>query len=184
MLPRYRGRGDYITPWAFRNDDREIGWTIHRLAAEFDTGSILAQGSIPIGDDDLASLLPGYLDLAFNLLPKALERIAKGDPGDPQNEDEVTYSTAFEEEWRTIDWNGSARDIHNKVRAWSSYMAATTYPHTALGVINGVERQILKTRLMKSDAASSALPGTVLENNGDTMLIQCGDGPLQILRYE
>jgi methionyl-tRNA formyltransferase len=185
LLPKYRGRGDYITAWAFRNDDGELGFTIHRMTAEFDNGPILAQGSIPIGDDDdLGSLLPGFIDLYFDLLPRAFERIANGDPGDPQNEEEATYSTVFEEEWRKIDWNDSARAIHNKVRSWPSVGDNTPYPRTALGVINGVERQILKTRLVKDNPATAALPGTILEDNGDTMLIQCGDGPLQILRYE
>jgi methionyl-tRNA formyltransferase len=185
LLPRYRGRGYYITAWAFRNDDREIGWTTHRMTAEFDTGSILAQGSIPIGDDDdMQTLFAPYFDLSFDLLPRAFERIANGDPGDPQNEDEATDSTVFEEEWRNIDWNDSARAIHNKVRSWASVGSTNPYPNTALGVIDGVERQILKTRLVKSNPATAALPGTILEGNGDTMLIQCGDGPLQILRYE
>lgn len=184
-LPRYRGRGDYIIPWVFRNDERDLGATIHRMAAEFDTGPILAQGAIPIGDDDdMQSLLPPYLDLIFDLLPTALGRIANGDPGDPQNEDEATYSTVFEEEWRAIDWSQPARDIHNKVRAWNSVGDDTPFPHTALGVIDGVERQILKTRLTEDNGRSSAPPGTVLNRDGETLLVQCGDGPLQILRYE
>lgn len=184
-LPRYRGRGDYILPWVFRNDERELGFTIHRMAAEFDTGPILAQGSIPIGDDDdQASLLSGYTDLAFELLLSAFERIANNDPGDPQNEDDVTYSTVFEEEWRKIDWNDPARTIHNKVRSWTSVGDNTPYPRTALGTIDGLERQILKTRLVTSDTNGAAPPGTVLDRDDDALLIQCGDGPLQILRYE
>ena len=185
LLPRYRGRGDYIIPWAFRNDDGEIGWTLHRMTAEFDTGAILAQGSLPIGDDDdLASLMPAYMDLAFDLLPIAFERLANNDPGDPQNEADITYSTVFEEEWRHIDWNDPARAIHNKVRSWTSVGDSTRFPRTAAGVIEGVERQILKTRLVNHDTNNAAPPGTVLERGNDTLLIQCGDGPLQILRYE
>lgn len=41
LLPKYRGPAPVI--WAIRNGDPEIGFTIHRMDENFDTGPILAQ---------------------------------------------------------------------------------------------------------------------------------------------
>jgi hypothetical protein len=50
LLPRYRGPA--AIEWALRNGDAELGFSVHRLAPDFDTGPILAQTRIPIADDD------------------------------------------------------------------------------------------------------------------------------------
>jgi len=43
LLPRYRGPNPIA--WTVRNGDPELGYTIHRMDAEFDAGAILAQAS-------------------------------------------------------------------------------------------------------------------------------------------
>jgi len=71
LLPEYRGP----TPmaWAVRNGETEIGLTYHRMDEDFDTGAILAQGSVPLGDEDtLSSLNDKFGPLAVRLLPAAL----------------------------------------------------------------------------------------------------------------
>src|ERR687896_463080 len=50
LLPRYRGPA--AVEWALRNGDAEMGFTVHRLSPDFDTGPILAQARIPIADED------------------------------------------------------------------------------------------------------------------------------------
>ena len=46
LLPRHRG--PYPLAWAFREGDSAFGSTWHRMDAEFDTGPILAQSSVPM----------------------------------------------------------------------------------------------------------------------------------------
>ena len=56
---------------------------------------------------------------ALELLPRALERVAAGDPGDPQTEEGASWAGHFEDDdYVRIDWSHSARAIHNQVRAW------------------------------------------------------------------
>ena len=50
LLPRHRG--PYPIAWAFREGDPVFGSSWHRMDAEFDTGPILAQSSVPIEDTD------------------------------------------------------------------------------------------------------------------------------------
>ena len=76
LLPRHRGPNS--VGWAFRDDDAEIGFTAHRLDADFDTGAILAQSRIPILDDDDSASLTGKLgQLIVPLLGAALEQVAR-----------------------------------------------------------------------------------------------------------
>ena len=55
LLPRYRG--PFPLAWAVRNGEREIGLTYHLMDAEFDTGNLLAQVTIPLADDDTEETL-------------------------------------------------------------------------------------------------------------------------------
>src|SRR5919107_975543 len=84
-----------------RLGDDETGLTIHRISPEFDTGHILAQTRVPItDDDDLTTLMAKLVDRAPGLLRQALERVARGDPGDAQDEGQATEAGLFEDAWR------------------------------------------------------------------------------------
>jgi methionyl-tRNA formyltransferase len=181
LLPRHRGPN--ATGWALRNGEPEAGFTIHRLAAEFDTGPILAQGRVPIGDDDdMDSLRAAYSALIPGLLRVALDRVARGDPGEPQDERLATEAGLFEEAWRAIDWGRPARDVHNQVRSW---VGMRDIPRGALGEVEGELLRITKTRLVPAAAAPpSAPPGTVLARDRDRLVVQCGDGPLEVVAWD
>jgi len=181
LLPRHRGPN--ATGWALRNGEPETGFTIHRLTAEFDTGPILAQGRVPIGDDDdMDSLLAAYSALIPGLLRVALDRVARGDPGEPQDERLATEAGLFEEAWRTIDWGRPARDVHNQVRSW---VGLRDIPRGALGAVEGELLRITKTRPVPAAAvAPPAPPGTVLVRDRDRLVVQCGDGPLEVVAWD
>jgi methionyl-tRNA formyltransferase len=181
LLPRHRGPN--ATGWAFRLGDTETGLTVHRLTPEFDTGPVLAQARVPITDDDsLSTLMAKIVDHAPGLLRQALERVARGDPGDAQNESLVTEAGLFEDGWRIIDWSQPARTIHNQVRSW---VGLRDIPLGALGEIDGETLQIIKTRLVADEPATHAPapPGTVLRRDGNCLVVQCSDGPIEILAW-
>jgi methionyl-tRNA formyltransferase len=90
------------------------------MDAELDTGNLLAQGSVPIEDDDvdIEQFGPKLLGLALELLRPALERIAAGDPGDPQPTEGASWAGHFEDDgYVRVDWGRPARYVHNQVRA-------------------------------------------------------------------
>jgi methionyl-tRNA formyltransferase len=181
LLPRYRGPA--AIEWAPRNGDAELGFTVHRLSPDFDTGPILAQTRIPIADDDdIDSLVAKFGPVLPDLLGQALERVARGDPGEVQDEAEATYAGLFDEEWRIIDWSQPARTIHNQVRSW---IGVRDIPLGAFGEVDGETLQITKTRLVASESMEqvSALPGTVLRRDGERLVVQCGDGPIEVVRW-
>jgi methionyl-tRNA formyltransferase len=108
--------------------------------------------------------------------------VARGDPGEPQDEAEATYAGLFEDAWRIIDWSQPARTIHNQVRSW---IGLRDIPAGALGEIDGERLQITKTRLLPVDTEplEVARPGTVVHRNGERVVVQCGDGPIEILSW-
>ena len=181
LLPRYRGRN--ATGWALRNDEPEYGVTCHYMTPDFDAGPILAQRRIPIADaDDIDSLTPRYLAACVEVLEEAFDAVERHHPGIPQEEALVTHAGGpFEPEWRFIDWSNPARHIFTRIRSWHG---TRDVPRGAFGDIDG--RQILITKTQLSDHPSNgAVPGTILERSDDgSLLVQCGNGPLEILQWE
>jgi len=69
LLPRYRGPNPVA--WSIRNGESEIGFTLHRMDAELDTGPILAQASIELGDEhSWEELEPKLVTVVGELLPR------------------------------------------------------------------------------------------------------------------
>jgi methionyl-tRNA formyltransferase len=118
-LPRHRG--PIPLSWALREGDTEFYSTWHRMDAELDTGAILAQKTIPILDEETTiwEMGPRVVQASVDLLPRVFERLAAGDPGEPQATEGASWAGAFGEDYATIDWTQTSREIHNQVRAWS-----------------------------------------------------------------
>lgn len=180
LLPKNRGRN--ATGWALRLGIPH-GVTVHYMTPKFDGGPILAQRAIPVTDDDynFAAIFPKFLLAVDTCFDEAFDRIADGDPGAPQVESEATFAFgAFEPEWREIDWSNTARETFVKVRSW---YGARDVPLGAFGEIDGQRSHITATKLTYRQS-NHAAPGTVLERRDDgTLLVQCGDGPLEILEW-
>lgn len=179
LLPRNRGLN--ATGWALRNGDPQHGFTIHRMTPRLDDGPLLAQGPVPLTDDDDGdTLFPRMLERLPDAWRAALARLATGDPGIPQREEDATHHSHFEEGWRYLDWAKPARDLHLQARSW---LGTRDAPRGAIGTIDGVPTRVLKTRLT-DEPGSGAAPGTVLRREGEELTIQCGDRPLRILRHQ
>jgi methionyl-tRNA formyltransferase len=170
LLPRHRG--PIPLAWALRDGDTVWGQTWHRMDAELDTGNLLVQGAVPIEDDDVdiaefgTKLQAGALDL----LPRALERVAAADPGDPQPLEGATWAGHFEDDdYARIDWARPARTIHNQVRAWHLTFGLSGL-RAPLADVDGKDVVVLQTRL--------ADPG------GGARRVECGDGPIWVVATE
>lgn len=162
-LPKYRG--PYPFAWAIRNGDAEMGMTLHRMDADFDTGAILAQGSFALGDEEsLDDLGPKLEAIVVELLPEALARVERGDPGDPQDDAVSSYAGAFEPEYARIDFSRPAAEIHRQVRAWR-FMPGDEMPTADL---DGRTVRVLRTRL----------------EPGEGEPVECGDGIIWLVETE
>ena len=155
-LPRFRG--PIPMSWAFREGDDEVFVTWHRMDAALDTGPILAQSSVPILDSDetVWDIGPRVLEATVGLLPQVFERLAAGDPGEPQATEGASWAGYFEEDYATIDWAQSARKIHNQVRAW--HLAFDGGPvEGPFADLDGRRVKVKRTSLTDPDDGSPAM---------------------------
>jgi methionyl-tRNA formyltransferase len=156
LLPHYRGPSP--VSWAIRNGESEIGFTFHRMDAELDTGAILAQGTVELGDEhSWEELEPKLVSLVAELLPRALARIVAGDPGDLQ-EGEGSYFSFFGPDYVRIDWTRPAEEIFRQVQAWR-FASASEGERGALGEIDGETVRILRTSLERQNGARAMQTG-------------------------
>ena len=165
LLPRYRG--PIPVGWAIRNGDRAIGVTFHRMAAELDTGAILSQGTLTLGDewswDELGPRIAGVVQ---QILPRALERAERGDPGDRQDESDE-YCSFFEPEYAEIDWSRPAAEIVRQVRAWR-FGSSGGDLQGALTELDGEQVRVLRVSL----------------EPGEGRPVECADGTVWVLETE
>ncbi|ATB27206.1 methionyl-tRNA formyltransferase [Melittangium boletus] len=178
LLPRYRGPNPL--GWTLRNHEPEVGMTLHRMDATFDTGPVLIQGTRPIDDSDSAEdVVRKVMELSMELLPEALSRVQWRDEGETQSNAEASYAGMFEDSYRELDWNAPAREVHLRVRACavSSWRGV---PRVAYASLEGRRVHIQRTRLAEEQTGDTAVPGTVLDRRGEMRLVRCGDGPLWV----
>jgi methionyl-tRNA formyltransferase len=180
-LPQYRGANS--VGWMIRNGEPELAFTFHRMDAGFDTGPLLSQATVPLGEDDDIEVVLGKLQqLVATAFPRALERVLRGDPGDPQPEAGASEAPLFEPAWREIDWASPALTVHRQVRSW---FGLADYAAGALADVAGERLVILKTRRLPGET-SAAAPGTVLRRDAEagSFVVQCGDGPLEVVAFQ
>jgi methionyl-tRNA formyltransferase len=141
------------------------------MDAELDTGPILAQTTVPIEDDDctIEEIGPKLTQAMLGLLPQVFERVAAGDPGDPQTEEGATWAGHFGEDYATVDWAQPARKIHDQVRAWQLTFGMSE-AKGPIAELDGERVKLVRTSLTD--------PG------GGARAVQCGDGTLWIVESE
>ena len=168
LLPKYRGPEPVF--WQIMNGESQIGMTIHRMDAEFDTGPILAQRAMDISeDDDIDSIFPKLMTLGGPLLPVAFASVAAGIAGMPQPA-EGSYAPMITEAERRMDWKRSAVQLRNQVRAWGRQ-----------GVLADIDgKTFLVRRALVVPNPSPAQPGMLLQRANEGLLVQTGQDALLI----
>ncbi len=172
LLPRHRGSNPVA--WTIRMGDSHYGVTWHRMEPGFDSGPILAQRSTPVLDEDsIYDVIPRLTVLGLRMLPVVIQRVLRGEPGDPQPAEGVTEAGPFGDDYATIDWSQPARAIHTQVRSW----AFTPGTHSVIGPVadlQGRHLRVLRTSLYPPDD----------DGGQDAVVVECGDGPLWVVATE
>lgn len=149
LLPQYRGAAPIN--WAIINGEKETGVTTFKLKHEIDTGDILLQESLPIGDNESAGELHDrMMETGAQLLVRTIKGLADGtlkevaqeavgrgqsaegsghpDGSGGREEDAGALKHAPKIFTATckIDWTKPADEIYNLIRGLSPYPAAFT----------------------------------------------------------
>jgi len=166
LLPRHRG--PLPVAWAIREGDEEIGFTFHRMDAELDTGPILAQRRFPIGEyEPPDAFYPRVAPVGMEALAEALERLAAGEEGVPQ-EDGGSYESFFAEDDAWLDLSRPAVEVHRLAWAWR-YAMSPGGTRGALLELDGSPVRVLATSLTEVEGSRR---------------LECVDGSLWVVETE
>ena len=164
LLPRHRGPNPIVA--ALLCGDSTGGVSIIEVKPEVDAGDIYAQVKFRINEDDnRASLEEKSIAFGVPILIKVLDLIeSNAIKPYPQGENNLSYSYKIKKEDLKINWENSAEEIVNRVRAFSPEPGAYC-------IWNGIRIKILKAEVLKELLPDSYLPdlrtySTCSRNNG------------------
>ena len=180
LLPQYRGAAPIN--WAVMNGDKETGVTTFLLKHEIDTGNLIMQERLPIGEDEnVGSVHDRLMELGTSVVLQTVDRIIECEsqgialPTTPQPElAEIRPAPKiFKEDCEIRFAEKTAEEVHNFVRGLSPYPAAW-----ANLTINGQAFENVK--IYKVDI-------TELRNYGITksdLIVPCKEGAVRILELQ
>ena len=176
LLPRYRGAAPVHR--AIIAGERETGVTIMRIVKRLDAGPMLASVTRSIGREETSVDVERDLaHLGAALLVEIADGLAEGSVAEtPQDEDAATYAPRLTKDDGAIDWSWPAARIHDLIRGLHPW------PH-AFSFLDG-RRFILIASTADGLTASSDAPGTIVESEGDRLVVATGNGALRLLQIQ
>lgn len=126
LLPRYRGAAPIQR--AIMAGDTETGVTTFFLKRTVDTGDMILQKSIPIGEEMTGGELHDIMKIVgAEAVVETLRSIEAGDVVSIAQENaHASKAPKIFREDTVIDWSAGDGDIHNLIRALSPYPGAVT----------------------------------------------------------
>ena len=180
LLPQYRGAAPIN--WAIINGEKETGVTTFKLQHEIDTGDILLQETIPIGENETAGEVHDRMkEIGAQLLVHTIQELASGRLKEqPQvksagtnilNTPELKHAPKIFTETCRIDWNKTVTEVHNLIRGLSPFPGAFTF----------LDQKMLKIYRDEKHKTPPAIKPGEFETDGKTFLqFACVDGFINI----
>jgi methionyl-tRNA formyltransferase len=172
LLPKYRGAAPIH--WAIINGEKETGVTTFFLQEKVDTGNIILQARVAIGENETAGELHAKLaEVGAEIVLQTVRLIELG-RAKPRLQDEtlVTPAPKISREMCKIDWARSAQEVHNFVRGLSPNPCAFSFHKGKL--VN-----VYRTRISGATPSTANL-GEVLTATGKNLIVATGKGAVAI----
>ncbi len=176
-LPNYRGAAPLN--WALINGEREIGLSIYFVDGGIDTGPIIVQEVIGVGEGDtINDVLKKTLEIYPKMLLEVCDMIEKGTvKAKEQNLDEGTYFTKRRPKDGEIKWDSMTdEDVYNLVRALTN-----PYPG-AFFSYGGKKVFVWGARLEKKNF--HGIPGRVATRRGGGVVVVAKNRGIRITRIQ
>lgn len=164
LLPQYRGAAPIN--WAIINGENETGVTTFKLKQEIDTGDILLQEKITIGDTETAGELHDRMkEIGAQLLLQTVNKLADNTlretpqpviPGKYETNQLLHHAPKISTETCEIKWEKSIDKIYNLIRGLSPNPAAFTF-------LNGKKLKIFRAE--KEFAAIKESVGEIVSDH-------------------
>ncbi len=178
LLPKYRGAAPIN--WAIYHGETETGVSVIHMTPRVDAGPVIAQGRTPIEPEETAQQLEQRLsEIGSWLVRRAIDSLEAGRiEALPQDPALASRAPRLKKSDGLIDWNRSAEAVRNHVRAMVPWPGTYTYWHRPGGAPLRVIVQ--RVRPLGRPEAGDARPGTVVEAEGDRLVLAADDGPLAL----
>ncbi len=182
LLPQYRGAAPIN--WAIINGEKKTGVTTFFLKHDIDTGDMIMQRSLEIGEDEnVGSLYDRLMALGTETVLQTMDQILAGTVQPvPQPElpaEALRPAPKIFRETCEIDFSKTAQEVHNFVRGLSPYPAAW-----GRLTIAG-EEKVVKIFAVRPIQQNHHLPyGTLQIEDKKTMRVAVADGFVEILELQ
>jgi len=126
LLPKYRGAAP--VQWALIQGETLTGVTTMQIDEGMDTGPILLQTEVPIGEDDTAVTLGQRLAArGAALMVETLRKLEAGTlTPRPQDHSQASKAPLLKREHGRVDFSQPARDLYNRIRGLLPWPGAFT----------------------------------------------------------
>ena len=169
LLPKLRGGAPI--QYSILEDHGKTGITIMYMVKKLDAGDMISKVEVDILDSDNYESLHDKLSIAGrDLLKETLPNIFTGNIAPEKQDDSLaTFARNILREDEKIDWNKSAREIFNQIRALDPTPGAFTY----------LDENVLK--IWNSEVVdleenfSSKKVGTIIKQDKKHIYLLCGE---------
>lgn len=171
LLPKYRGANPIAR--AIANGDKITGVSTMLTSLGVDEGDVVLTEEIKIPQNmttlDLAIKIS---DIAPDILYKSLWGLANKEiTPQPQNHKEATFAPKFDKEETFLDFNKSATELHNIVRALYPKPSANAY-------YNGSLIKVLETEVIEETSSKEA--GSIIKKGKEGIFVATAEKVLLI----
>jgi len=176
LLPKYRGAAPI--QWAIASGEKVTGVTTMRIDAGLDTGDILLQREMPIGEDDTSlTVAPPLAELGAELLVETLHGLEAGTvKPTPQDHSRHTLAPILKKEDGMVDFTRRAQVIYNRFRGFQPWPGAFTG-------FRG--KQITLHSMKPGNTPGGAVMAGEIVIAGEKLLVACGEGSsLEVLELQ
>ena len=172
-VPSYRGAS--VINWQIINGERVIGISILQVTPGIDSGPVLMSRTFPISvDDTYTDILNHILDVYPSMLIETIDNIDRIDPA-PQNNNLANIYTKRYPKDGHINWNKSAWEVHNLIRALTLPMPGAFTYNAGKPII------IEKSKLIRITYRGT--PGRIAARWAEGVVVNCADRGLLLRRY-
>ena len=165
LLPAYRGASPI--QWCIVCGEKQTGITVMQMDEGMDTGDIISQAVVDIGEQETAEQLFDRLStVSAKLMAETLVSIENGTATrQKQPENGISYAPILKKEMAELDFNKNATELYNAVRGYYSWPCAYFF-------LEGKRVKVIKSAVA---AESHATAGTVIRSD-EKLIIACGEG--------
>ncbi len=192
ILPKYRGAAPIQT--AILCGETETGVTIFQIEPKLDAGPMLAIERTQIGAKETAGELESRLAvIGAEAALRVVDQLADGTARPIiQDSTQVSRAPRLKKESGRIDWSRTPAQIDWQVRAFQPWpLAYSTLVIRTANADGGSSDRSLRLIVLEvappeagSARSATAVPGTVLSVDNKRLIVQTGDGALEIRRLQ